>query len=144
MKNKHIACFVMMLLAVMLIGCGGSEEEKLDGYYTMYSSSGKAYGLVIDGDTAIYETNRNNYPSYVTGNIESAEEGIDIYFESVSWLYNSEPSDYNPLHAKLSDDGTRLYLSSDSGNWITDTYLKVSKSAYETFRKDNFPYNLDK
>ena len=44
--------------------------------------------------------------------------------------------DYSPLHVKISDDGTRLYLSSDSNDWSTDTYDKVSKSDYETFIED--------
>ena len=146
MKKKITACFAIMLLAFTLTACGGddSKKETLDGYYTMYSPSGKAYGLVIDGDTAIYETNANNYPSMVSGNVESAEEGVDLYFEASGWMYEYEPCEFNPYHAKLSDDGTRLYLSADSDDWITDTYLKVSESAYETFRKENFPRNLEK
>lgn len=138
MKKSMMKVITLIMVAVIaaatLCACGG---KSCNGYYTMTNPSGTKYALCIDGKTAIYLCGRGDAWPVYEGNVEKADEGVDLYFPDQGGRGGyMELYDYSPLHVKISDDGTRLYLSSDSNDWSTDTYDKVSKSDYETFIED--------
>ncbi len=121
-----IICLVTLMLAITLTGCG---SKSVDGYYIC----GK-YALEIHGDTAtLHYAPAGN--SVIEASVEKTDEGADLYFgESHSVLLN-DMNDYNPMHVKISDNGEKMYLSSDSSGWSADTYDVVSKSEFDEFVK---------
>lgn len=133
-KKIAIIGVAAVLLAICLAVCG---KGKTDGYYVMEIGN-KNYGLIIAGNEATYTTNNPNYSDVTYGTVEKATEGVDLYFEYDGTFLKTNLSDFNPLHAIISNDGEHLYLSSDSSNWNTDTYRKVSKKEYEEYCKEHF------
>lgn len=128
---KKVFAFLMtaVLATVMLSGCGSGSS--INGYYIFDRSGGPDYALEISGSKAII-----HYAVYggieLEADVEKTDDGADLYFEASSQVM-LQLRQYNPLHAKLSDDGERLYLSSDVSGWSTDTYQKVSKQEFEAF-----------
>ena len=123
--KKAIVLLSTLVFAFVLSGCG---KKSLDGFYVFDREDPSydytyQYFLEIDGDTVYYHCNENGSDTWhLKGYSEKTEDGVDIYIDFFS--------KYTPLHAKLSDDGSRLYLSSDNQKWKTDTYTKVSKDEY--------------
>lgn len=124
-----VIAVVVLVLISSLFGAGGSK--KLDGYYIYTTSNGRYYALEISGSRAVM-----HYYKYSAdeqeANVEKTDDGADLYFIASDTRY-LELERYSPLHAKLSNDGKRVYLSSDSNDWITDAYDRVSKKEFEEF-----------
>ncbi len=122
-----VICLMTLMLVAALTGC---SSKGVDGYYVRTTSSGLHYALEIHGDTAsLYYTPAGQTP--IEASVETTEDGADLYFGQSPSTFLNEMNDHNPMHVKLSSDGTKLYLSSDVGNWSTDTYEVVTKNEFE-------------
>lgn len=130
-----IIAAAVVLFAILLVVCGGGN--KADGYYVMEIGN-KNYALEIDGSKVTYLTSNPNYSDVTEGTVEKTKEGVDLYFERDGKFLKTNLSDFNPLHVTMSGDGEQLYLSSDSDDWNTDTYRKVSKKEYEKYCEEHF------
>ena len=133
----------MLLGVILLTGCGSkSNSDKVEGYW-LYRGAANGYGVIylhIDGSHADYYTNLENIGSYnyfkhYEGSVEKTEDGVDIYFQ--------EYAKYSPLHAKVSEDGSLLYFSSDKDGWNTEIHKRVDKKTYEDDIADGAAYPRD-
>lgn len=132
---------LMLMGAFFLTGCG-SKSKSVDGYW-LCRTARDGYGVIylhIDGSKAEYVTNLDNIGSYTyfkqyEGTAEKTEDGVDIYF--------SEYSKYVPLHAKVSEDGNTLYLSSDNDSWNTEIHNRTDKETFEEDIADGQAYPRD-
>lgn len=131
-QRLTIICLAVLMLAAALAGCGSKKEKNVDGYYVFAPTSvgSGTYALEIHGGTAIMHHSHAGSKT-VEGNVEITDEGADLYFEASRELVLQTLSKYNPFHVRISNDGERMYFSSDSENWITDTYEVVSKKEFE-------------
>lgn len=137
MKKKLVLIIsVAVVLVVICLAVFGGKGN-MNGYYVM-DIGNKHYGLIIDGSKATYTTDNPNYSDVTYGTVEKADEGVDLYFEYDGTFLKTNLSNFNPLHAIPSGDGEHLYLSSDSSDWNTDTYRKVSKKEYQEYSKEHF------
>lgn len=135
LKNKKRSIAVIVLLIIVILGiraCGGGADY--DGYYIM--NGDKHYALCISKDgTAVYSSDRMNWRCSI-GYMEELEECAALYFNK---HYNPEAyvEKYCPLYVTLSEDGKRMYLSSDNSNWNTDIFEVVDKKTYEAFVEEH-------
>ncbi|WP_026653025.1 hypothetical protein [Butyrivibrio proteoclasticus] len=131
---KKILCSIltMVLLSCLLVtGCGSDSKssKKMDGCYYYETGHGRFY-LKIDGNKAEYYINTLNIFSYnyfdkFEGNAETTDEGKDLYF-------SGDMAKWTPLHAKLSEDGNTVYLSSEGDGWATGIYTRMEKKDWES------------
>ncbi len=125
-KKLAIICLVTLMLTVTLVGCG---KKSVDGYYIF-----EKYALEIHGDKATLHYSPAGQ-SVIEATVEKTDEGADLYFGASDHVLLNDMNDYNPMHVKLSADGEKMYLSSDSSGWSADTYDVVSKSEFDKFVK---------
>ncbi len=136
MKKIICSTLTIIMLCLALAGCGSSKSVDVDGYYCFESNQSqlKLY-LEIDGSDAVFYSNNFNDYGYGTfekfsGNVESADDGKDIYFQD-------QMSKYVPLHVKLSENGESLYVSSDNDAWGgTLTFEKTDKKEWKEIVDD--------
>lgn len=124
---------VLVIMGVLLLsGCGSKNEGKeVDGYWLCTSAKNgeAAIYIIIDDSHAEYYTNWDdngvhpeNYRNY-QGTVEKTEEGADVYI--------SEFAKFSPLHVKKSEDGSKLFMTSDNDNWPTLVFDQTDKETYE-------------
>ena len=121
-----IICLVTLMFATTLTGCG---SKSVDGHYIFEKQQGQVYALEIDGNTATlhYSVARS---STIEATVEKTNEGADLYFGESPSTFLNEWNDFNPMHVKISDDGKKMYLSSDSSGWSAVTFEVVSKAEF--------------
>ena len=141
LTKKIILGCMMVLLTFTLFGCG-SKTKKVDGYYTMTVDAQVGmghdhYAIEINGSDVVYHTDRYGSDGHsIKGNIEYGDDGTaNIYIPDINLCSYTK---FCPLHVELSDDGKRMYLSSDNSDWNTDTYDVVSKADFDDFVEENF------
>ena len=124
MRKRALSILLCVAMVISMTACGG-KSKSLDGYYTCEASDfiGANFALEIDGnDAVLYKEDEDPAP----GSVEKTEDGVDIYMTTAF-------TKHSPFHAKLSEDGEHLYLSSDSGQWDTQVYNRVNKSEFEDY-----------
>lgn len=124
MRKRALSILLCVAMVISMTACGG-KSKSLDGYYTCEATDfiGADFALEIDGnDAVLYKHLEDPAP----GSVEKTEDGVDIYMTSAF-------TKHSPFHAKLSEDGEHLYLSSDSGEWDTQVYDRVNKSEFEDY-----------
>lgn len=120
------ACLAALMLVATLAGCG---SKGVDGYYIYEKQQGQVYALEINGGTAaLYYSVAGSTPIEAT--VDKTDEGADLYFGESPSTFLNEWNDYNPMHVKISDDGKKMYLSSDSSGWSAVTFEVVSKTEF--------------
>lgn len=124
MKKLALTILLCATLILSLAACGG-KSKSLDGYYTFEATTvlGADFALEIDGNNAVLY---KHLEAPAPGSVEKTEDGVDIYMTTAF-------TKHSPFHAKLSEDGEHLYLSSDSGEWNTQVFDKVSKREFEDY-----------
>lgn len=130
MKKKILLIATIAMMLLCLVACGKDKKPSVDGYYVFESSTHHDYAIEIKGSSVTIYTNGNNYPSEQHGTVEHTETGADLYIVREG-TWENQFNDYSPLHVKISEDGTLMYLSSDNSNWTTDTYRKVDKDEFD-------------
>ncbi len=137
MKNKKIVILVAMAIVLIFIilcfrSCG--KKNSYVGYYTMEGFYSCALCVNKDG-TVTYSSNQMNWRCS-TGYMEKEKDYAALYFNKHK---NPEAyiEEYCPLFMTLSDDGKRMYLSSDNPDWATDTYDVVEKEDYDAFVEEH-------
>ena len=131
MKKKILLIATIAMMLLCLVACGKDDKKvSVDGYYVFESASHHDYAIEIKGSSVTVYTNGNNYPSEQHGTVEHTETGADLYIVREG-TWENQFNDYSPLHVKISEDGTLMYLSSDNSNWTTDTYRKVDKDEFD-------------
>lgn len=124
MRKRALSILLCVAMVISMTACGG-KSKSLDGYYTCDATDfiGADFALEIDGnDAVLYKHLEDPAP----GSVEKTEDGVDIYMTNAF-------TKHSPFHAKLSEDGEHLYLSSDSGEWDTQVYDRVNKSEFEDY-----------
>lgn len=148
-RNKKVGIIAIVVVLVIIIGIlslVGVGKNRYVGYYILDTGNGfdSVYALCINKDgTAIYSSNKMNWKCSI-GYTEKDENCVALYFNQ---HYNPEAyvEKYCPLYVTLSEDGQRMYLSSDNPNWITDTFDVVDKDTYELFvQEHNLIISLEK
>lgn len=117
------AMAVIALIAVIFSGKKGGYS----GYYTCITDR-NYYAIQIDGDR-ITGYGSGTLP-YHEGYISTAENCAYANFIDKDW------SRYSPFTITLSDNGEKMFFSSENDRWSTDTYDAVSKSEYEAFLQE--------
>ena len=124
-----VICLMTLMLAAMLASCG---SKGVDGYYIFEKQQGQIYALEINGSTAaLYYSVAGSTPIEAT--VDKTDEGADLYFGESPSIFLNEWNDFNPMHVKISDDGKKMYLSSDVSGWSAKTYDVVSKKEFDEF-----------
>lgn len=134
-KNKKMILVVGAVIVVILLLCCLflGKKDRYEGYYIMEGRP--VYALCVNKDgTVTYSSNKMNW-ACSTGYIEIGEDRAALYFDR-----HLNPEAYVerfcPLYMTLSEDGKRMYLSSDNSDWYTDTFDVVDKEEYETFAEE--------
>lgn len=146
MKNKKLIMVIAVVVAVLAIVVGVRAYEKKNqyvGYYysepvntsEMFSDLPTPCAMHIAKDgTVIYMRGRKVYAS---GYLEKEEGRGVIYFDKFSFDAAEKVQPSCPLYLEKSDNGNRVYLTSDNSNWNTRTFESVNKSEYETIIEEN-------
>lgn len=131
--SKFIVICLMMMFAVALVGCGskgGNGSKGVDGYYVYEKQQGQLYALEISGDTAsLYYSVAGGHT--IEASVDKTDEGADLYFGKSPSTFLNEWNDFNPMHVKISDDGKKMYLTSDVSGWSALTFEVVSKKDFD-------------
>ncbi|MCM1220292.1 MAG: zinc-ribbon domain-containing protein [Lachnospiraceae bacterium] len=123
-KWMAVAGAGIIAVATLLIIFFPGKKDKYSGYYTCIVN-GNYYAIQIDGDEIIGYSSMK--PSYHNGYISTGENCIYTYFSDARW------QQYSPFTITLSDNGEKMYFSSEDARWTTDIYDAVSKSEFEDF-----------
>lgn len=122
-----VICLMTLMLTAALAGCG---SKGVDGYYIYEKQQGQIYALEISGDTAaLYYSVAGGHT--IEASVDKTDEGADLYFGESPSTFLNEWNDFNPMHVKISDDGKRMYLTSDSSGWSALTFEVVSKKEFD-------------
>lgn len=122
-----VVCLVTLMLAMTLAGCG---SKGADGYYIFEKKQGQTYALEINGGAAaLYYSVAGSTPIEAT--VDNTDEGADLYFGESPSTFLNEWNDFNPMHVKISDDGKKMYLSSDSSGWSAVTFEVITKKEFD-------------
>ena len=125
--SRFVAVYLAALvLAATLSGCG---SKGVDGYYIYEKQQGQVYALEISGSTAaLYYSVAGGQT--IEASVDKTDEGADLYFGKSPSTFLNEWNDFNPMHVKISDDGQKMYLTSDSSGWSAITFEVVSKTEF--------------
>lgn len=137
MKNKKIIILIVLAIVLLFIilcfrSCG--KKNSYAGYYIVEKNH--AYALCINKDgTVIYSSDQKNWKCS-TGYMEKGKDYAALYFNR-----HKDPKtdieNFCPLFVTLSNDGKRMYLSSDNPDWATDTFDVVDKEDYKAFVEEH-------
>ncbi len=119
-----IAIAAIALLVIIISG----KKDKYSGYYICNINGQSCYAIQIDGDRVTgYGTGTLPYHE---GSISTTDSHAYADFTDRDW------ERYSPFTITLSEDGRKMYFSSDDSRWSTDTYYVVGKSEYESFLQE--------
>lgn len=127
-KQIAIGAAAAVAVIVLMVVIFSGKKDGYSGYYTCVTAM-NYYAIQIDGDK-ITGYGSGTLP-YHEGYLSTAENCAYANFNDADW------SRYNSFTITLSDNGGKMFFSSESPQWSTDIYDAVSKSEYEAFLREH-------